>query len=85
MLIFVRLMNGEKLDFQMKPTDTILTFKHRIYDSVGIKVELQQLLYEGRELQNDEIIQECGLQEGHDDGGPEDGFGGVLPAGVCQP
>ena len=47
---------------QVHPMDTVLSLKKYIYGSIGINIENQRLTFNGRELDNGEILSESGIQ-----------------------
>jgi predicted hotdog family 3-hydroxylacyl-ACP dehydratase len=48
---------------RVHPMDTVLTLKHNIYGWFGIELDEQRITFNGRELDNEEILSECGIQE----------------------
>jgi glutamine cyclotransferase len=48
---------------QVYPTQTVLTLKNNINAWFGIPVDEHRITFNGRELDNEEILSECGIQE----------------------
>lgn len=60
--IFVRTMNDRTMVFECQPTTTLERIKERVRDREGLHIDIQQLSFEGRVLENQSTLQECGLQ-----------------------
>jgi uncharacterized membrane protein len=62
--ITVTTLDGEETYTpHIHPMDTVFTLKNNIYGWFGIELEDQRITFNGRELDNDEILSECGIQE----------------------
>jgi len=48
---------------QVHPTKTVLFLKNYVLGIVGIPVDDQRITFNGRELDDDEILSECGIEE----------------------
>ncbi len=48
---------------EVYPTQTVLTLKNNIDGWFGIPVNEQRVTFNGRQLDNEEILSECGIQE----------------------
>ena len=61
-----RLDQDRSYEPQVHPMDTVLTLKNNIFDwyGSGIPIENQRITFNGRELDDEEILSECGIQEG---------------------
>lgn len=60
--IFVQTRNGRTMVFECQPTTTVERVKERVYDRERVHIDLQQLTFEGRVLENQSTLQECGLE-----------------------
>ena len=60
--IFVRTRNGRTMVFECQPTTTVQRIKERIRDRENLNTDIQQLNFEGRILENNSTLQECGLE-----------------------
>lgn len=60
--IFVRTMNDRTMVFECQPTTTIERIKERVRDRESLHIDIQQLSFDGRVLENHLTLQECGLQ-----------------------
>lgn len=60
--IFVRTLNGRTMVFECQPLNTVERIKERIRNHEGLHIDIQQLSFEGRVLENQSTLQECGLQ-----------------------
>jgi hypothetical protein len=61
--IFVKIMTGEQLSFRVKPTDRVLALKALIGDQLGIPRDEQGLIWAGRPLQDENIIQDYSITD----------------------
>jgi uncharacterized protein YacL (UPF0231 family) len=61
-----RLDQDRSYEPKVHPMDTVLTLKNNIYDwyGNGMPIENQRITFNGRELYDEEILSECGIQEG---------------------
>jgi ubiquitin C len=60
--VFVRTANGRTMVFECQPTTTIERIKDRVRNHEGLHTDIQQLSYEGRVLENQSTLQECGVE-----------------------
>ena len=60
--IFVRTRNGRTMVFECQPTTTVERIKERVRDRENLHMDIQQLSVEGRILENQSTLQECGLE-----------------------
>lgn len=51
--VFVSKLEGGHLTFHMKKNDTVMQLKQNIQDKIGMKVEYQRLIYQGKMLSCD--------------------------------
>ena len=60
--IFVRTTNGRTMVFECQPTNTIERLKQRLRDREGLHPDIQELVFEGEALPDQNTLQECGLR-----------------------
>ena len=60
--VFVRSRNNRTMVFECQPTTTIERIKERIRERESLHIDIQQLSFEGRVLENHSTVQECGLK-----------------------
>jgi ubiquitin C len=53
MIIYVKMLTGEYMSFEVDPDGTILSLKYKIEESEGIPVHQQFLVWAGRLMEND--------------------------------
>uniref|UniRef100_A0A1I7X4I1 Ubiquitin-like domain-containing protein n=1 Tax=Heterorhabditis bacteriophora TaxID=37862 RepID=A0A1I7X4I1_HETBA len=58
-MIFVKTLSGRTLTLDVQPLDTVRTIKSRIETIEGINAEEQRLMYAGRQLADDDDVQEA--------------------------
>ncbi len=61
--LLVRSFNGATLSFRVLPSDTVQILKCLIYDDQGIPPSHQRLIYEGRNLQDEQTLASYGLHD----------------------
>lgn len=67
MQIFVKVMNGRSIVFELEPSDSIGKMKQMIYDTEGIPCFQQRLTVAGKQISTSEIssndwsLERCGL------------------------
>ncbi len=50
------------ITLSVEGTDTVLSLKNLIWDREGVPTHMQMLVYNGRVLENDRTLAECGIQ-----------------------
>ena len=64
MQIIVKLINGRNIEFEVEATETILDIKNRLEESEGISALQQRLLLGGRQLKDEQSLEELKVQPG---------------------
>jgi large subunit ribosomal protein L40e len=59
--IFIKTLSGKTLSLDLKGNDKISTIKAIIQQREGVPVDTQRILFEGKDLDNDRTIEECGV------------------------
>lgn len=54
-------ITGRVISIQLRPNDTILQIKQEIYKQDQLPLDQQRLVYNGATIDDDKIIQECGI------------------------
>ena len=62
MQIFVKTLTGKTLTIEVEPSDTIEYVKNKIQDKEGISPYLQNLIYNGKELEDETTLDEYKIQ-----------------------
>jgi ubiquitin C len=60
--IFVRSRNNRTMVFECQPTTTIERIKEKVRERERLHIDIQRLTFEGRVLENNSTVQECGLK-----------------------
>lgn len=60
--VFVQLLSGKTVALDAEAGDTISSVKVRLQMQESLPVDHQHLIYESRELENDETLSNCGVQ-----------------------
>jgi len=61
--IFVRTMTGKVVTLKCQPNDNILSIKRKIQDKEGISAEDQRLLFSGKQLEDEKILSDYGIEK----------------------
>ena len=56
MQIFVKTPTRKTITLEVEPSDTIETITFKILDKEGIPIELQKLIFAGKQLNNDKTL-----------------------------
>lgn len=60
--IFLKTLSGKTISLEVTKTDTIQSIKSRILDKEGIPVDQQRLVFNGKQLEDSQKIEDYGLQ-----------------------
>lgn len=61
--IFIKLLNGKTITLNIEATDTIGRIKEMIQSKEGIPIELQRIIFAGRDLQNERTLDYYNFQK----------------------
>eukprot|EP01084_Bolivina_argentea_P265752 450579_1 len=62
MTIFIKTLNGHKLKINCNGNDTIKNIKNKIETQTNIRSNAQAIIYMGKELNDDQIIDQCNIK-----------------------
>ena len=63
MQIFAKTIGGKTITVSLSPKDTIDSLKQKIEDKDGVPAGLQRLVHDGKSLDGDRTMVECGIRE----------------------
>ncbi len=63
MQINIKLMTGETITLDVNAADIIQVVKQRIEDKTNIKVNMQRLIFDGKQLEDDKTLADYGIKD----------------------
>ena len=63
MQIFIKIFTGKTITLDVEPTDTIEIVKDKIQDKEGFRPKEQRLIFAGRQLEDNIILDDCGIKK----------------------
>ncbi|TRM67423.1 ubiquitin-related domain-containing protein [Schizophyllum amplum] len=64
MLIKVKTLTGKEIELDADPEDKIRRVKEKVEEQTGIPPDQQRLIFSGRQLKNEQSVQEVGITPG---------------------
>lgn len=61
MKLLVKTLAGKTIILEAESTDTIAALKQQIYEKQGIEIDLQRLIFQGKQLQDDRFVSDYSL------------------------
>lgn len=61
--IFIRTLDGRVISLSVHPSDTVKSVKAKLTEREGIPPDLQHLIFAGRELEDEEKLCDCNIQQ----------------------
>ncbi|KAA8564246.1 hypothetical protein EYC84_011192 [Monilinia fructicola] len=64
MFIKIRTLTGRELELHIEATDKMLTVKEKVEEQEGVPPAQQRLIYKGKQMLDEKIVGEYGVEEG---------------------
>lgn len=62
--IFIKTLQGKTLTLEVKPEDSIGAIKQRIFEKEGIPVDQQRLVFNGKQLEDNQSVNDYNMADG---------------------
>lgn len=64
MNITIKTLTGKNINIDVQSSDSVISIKEKIKDMVNINVPYQNLLFNGKQLENDKYLNDYDIQNG---------------------
>lgn len=64
MQISIRPLQGQEIKLEVQSTDTVESVKIKIQDQIGMRTDLQRLVFDNQSLKNNETLSTCKIVPG---------------------